>query len=274
MRPGIYHDIPNAEYHASPGASSTALKKLRQSPAHYRAYMAEQRKETDALRFGQLIHTAVLEPEKFDSTVAVGPDCAKNRKEWKEFAAEHEGMDLIKKSEAETIMAMVEQVHSHPKAKALLVPGAGQAEVSAYWTDERSGEFGKCRPDFWRHDGIIIDYKSTTDASPEAFAKAIWNYGYHISAGHYLDGCAAAIRQSGADIVEPTSFVFIAQEKEPPYAVGVYLADYEMIQVGKMIANDLMVKLSECKAANYWPAYSELIEEISLPRWAAKKEAA
>jgi len=48
------------------GASSSALKKLLRSPAHYKAYKAAKDQDSPARRFGRAVHAMCLEPETFD----------------------------------------------------------------------------------------------------------------------------------------------------------------------------------------------------------------
>ncbi len=69
----------------------------------------------------------------------------------------------------------------------------------------------------------------------------------------------------------PEQFLFLCVEKRAPYAVAVYAADAEMIQIGaEAAARDLEV-LATCKAAGAWPGYSDQIETISLPPWMRPK---
>jgi exodeoxyribonuclease VIII len=56
-------------------------------------------------------------------------------------------------------------------------------------------------------------------------------------------------------------------EKKAPHAVAVYAADAEMIAAGQVTAARDMLLLAECRDADYWPAYSDQIETISLPAW-------
>ena len=53
-----YHN--NKEY-----ISSTGLKKLKVSPAHYKEYLEEKKEPTPALIFGSAYHTYCLEVDKF-----------------------------------------------------------------------------------------------------------------------------------------------------------------------------------------------------------------
>ncbi|MDR5685702.1 PD-(D/E)XK nuclease-like domain-containing protein [Morganella morganii] len=76
FEPGRYPDIPNETYHASNGISSTMLKDARISLMYYhRRHITKviQRERSEALDFGNLFHTLVLEPEKLDTEFSLPP---------------------------------------------------------------------------------------------------------------------------------------------------------------------------------------------------------
>ncbi|HCR4031754.1 PD-(D/E)XK nuclease-like domain-containing protein [Morganella morganii] len=76
FEPGRYPDIPNETYHASNGISSTMLKDARISLMYYqRRHITKviQRERSEALDFGNLFHTLVLEPEKLDAEFSLPP---------------------------------------------------------------------------------------------------------------------------------------------------------------------------------------------------------
>ena len=161
---------------------------------------------------------------------------------------------------------MRDAVMAHPyAAKLLAMPGT--TEHSFYWIDERTGLLMRCRPDRRTDTGIIIDLKSTDDASPEEFARSIANYRYHVQEPFYVDGTNAAIEQAGLDMPKSRFMVFIAVEKKPPYAVGVYKLDPESVEIGRMEYREDMTKLASAIATDEWPGYGDTVQSISLPAW-------
>jgi exodeoxyribonuclease VIII len=112
--------------------------------------------------------------------------------------------------------------------------------------------------------GIIPDLKSCLDASPEEFAKTIFNMDYHIQAAMYVDGLKA-------NNIDAKVFVFVAVEKEPPFAVGVYVLDNDYIEIGRQQYKKALQILAQCIKDNKYPAYSEDIVELKPPRWAFTK---
>lgn len=76
FEPGRYEGVPNDVYHAANGISSTMVKDARLSLMYFNARHIEKtisRESTEALSFGSLVHTLVLEPEKFDDEFAIFP---------------------------------------------------------------------------------------------------------------------------------------------------------------------------------------------------------
>lgn len=264
-RSGIIPGIDIADYHKGPGTSKSQLDQMAKSPAHYLASLTTPRKETDAMKIGSLFHTMVLEPEK--QNFVVGPDVNKNTTVWKTFKAEAEaaGQTIIDQATLDMLNGMVASVRAHPAASRLL-SGPGIAEGSAWWEDEQSGELCRCRPDFYREDlGVIVDLKSTEDASPSEFARSIAKYNYNIQSAFYQDGVEAAT----GDFIK--GFVFVAVEKKAPYCTAVYQLDMQGVEAGRVEYKRLLLDLADCKHAGKFPGYSERIETISMPAWSIKE---
>jgi hypothetical protein len=80
------------------------------------------------------------------------------------------------------------------------------------------------------------------------------------------------------DVVEmstgkrPHGFLFVAVEKQRPFSTGVYMADEEMIQLGREHAMEDLRKIAEWQAQGSYPSYSDRAEMISLPKWMLPKE--
>lgn len=186
---------------------------------------------------------------------------------WEEWQQNNPGRIILSPEQWDQLHAMANAVHSHPAAGALLTGCPGEAEKSVYWNDATTGVLCRCRPDWWRDDNVIVDLKTTEDASPEGFAKSMANYRYDVQAAYYLDGIQKATRK------RPKAFVFIAVEKKPPYGVGVYVLDSDSLELGRaQYQHDLRI-YAECVRTGEWPGYGDKIQTISLPAWHANKNA-
>lgn len=185
-----------------------------------------------------------------------------------EFATANAGKTILDSDTYEQLSAMVRAVLAHPVA-GRLITGEGKAEASVYWNDATTGELCRCRPDFWRWDGIIVDLKTTDDASPAAFGKSVANWRYHVQSEMYLEGMNAAFDAGNfpEGYAKPKAFIFLVVEKKPPYAVASYVLDAESAAQGQREYRDNLALFAECKKTDTWPAYGENIQTVGLPTW-------
>ncbi|MBU0705041.1 MAG: PD-(D/E)XK nuclease-like domain-containing protein [Chloroflexi bacterium] len=262
MTPGIYNDITNDDYHAGPGLSSSALKAVLKSPLHYRHeyLLGNKGGSSAAMNLGSLVHTLILEPEKYSDEYLSVDVTTRNTKAYKEAVAANPEKTLILADELETATAIRDAIRANPTALTL-IEGA-RREVSLYW--HQDGRLCKCRPDAWRGDiRLCADLKTTADASPLEFQRSIVKYGYHISAAWYCRGIHAITGHY------PAHWAWVAVETKPPYAVMVYAADETLLERGDTLCQEAIARLEACETTGRWPAYSDQIETITLPAWAA-----
>jgi hypothetical protein len=250
--------IPSEEYHTDPAVSASHLKAVMQSPYHYWARFVDPNRKpvepTAAMKLGSLAHCAILEPDELLQRYGV---CgARNTKAGKEQAAamEAEGIEAVTSGDMALALSMAAAVRNHTAAAALLKHG--KAEQSFWWTDTATSMRCKCRPD-WYYGSTVVDIKTTTDASPQAFARSVATFAYHVQAAHYLAGLHGAER-----------FVFVAVEKTYPHAVAVYELDAAALALGRTTRDNAMDVIAGCQAAGVWPGYSDTVQTLSLPRWA------
>jgi hypothetical protein len=268
--PRIDLELSIEEYHAGEGVCSTDLRHIARSPAHYVEYRKTRRSPTPAMILGSVFHCLALEPETFELEYAIEPELDGRTKEGKakraEFQLASQGKRIIECTVYETAVAMATSLMAHPLARSLVTGGV--AEQSIFWESAAvDGVLCKCRPDFVKDLGdgryLIVDLKSTEDARQEAFEKSAWNQRYYVQAPYYWDGCTAAFGRA------PAGFVFIATEKDPPYAVSIYEASVEMLGAGRDEYRRNLRTYKECMDSGVWPAYPAEIRKLMPPKWAA-----
>ncbi len=264
---GIFYDLPAETYQQAPGVSHSMVKNMRPTPAHLQAYLAEKREPTPAMILGTLVHHAILEPDRPFPQLAVKPEgmkfSTKEGKAWRD-AQEQAGKLIITQADYDALVGIVLSVAAHPVCRQIFAQG--EREVSLFKTFEHDAGacLRKCRIDFMPFGNSLIDIKTTTDASPAAFAKTIHEMRYFTQAAYYLD----LANDSGA---AKECFLFVAVEKTPPYLVAVYNLDREAISKGRDENFAALLTYIQCSERNEWPGYPKQIANIGLPAWANRK---
>jgi len=269
--PGLYDGLDEATYHADPVAahlgrslSVSGAKKLLPPSTPARFYWEREHGQAPraAFDFGHAAHAFVLGVGA--QIVSIDAD------DWRTKAAKEAGAEARARGavpllarEYEKAAAMEATLAAHPLASAVL--SGGKPEQSLFWVDEDTGVTRRGRID-WLRPNAIVDYKTTTagGADPERFAKAAVDFGYHMQAAWYCDGAAAL--GLGA-----LPFVFVVQEKEPPYLVSVVQLDDEALRIGRELNALALSIYAECESAGEWPGYPEEVVTVALPSWYARK---
>ncbi len=252
-------------YHDRPEVSRSQLVDLLRTPAYFYAANVERsivREATDAMELGSALHALVLEPETFDAKYVV--------KTWNESTTEgkaekvkHAGKTRLSKDQAEACHGMAVALHKLPEFAACF-DGRVAVEREVFWTDAETGIALRAKPDLvTRVGGVLamVDLKSTTDASPDSFARSAERLHYHLQAAHYLAGWEAVTGE------RCETFAFAVVEKSAPHLAAVYPMDAEWIAAGEALRRRLLAQLAECRATGVWPGYQA--QTLTRPKWAA-----
>lgn len=271
MTPSI-KTMSSKEYHDNSAISSTLIRCASKCLATaYDKYFKPEREPdtpTPAMIFGSAAHKLLLEPDDFFTEFSIAPISDKRTKEgkelWVSFESENKNKTVITNADYEVLQKMITALKSHPLPFKLL--RNGNPEQSIEWIDDETGLALKARHDY-RHADYIVDYKTVADASLEAFQRTLVSHGYHQQAAHYLD---SEIALTGHD---HRTFVFIAQEKTPPYPAAVYVLDQKSIEAGRKENRRALRAIQKCLETGVWPSYhADQPIDIGLPKWAFKQE--
>ena len=196
--------------------SASDLKEFMRSPMHYQAHKRGQFKPPSlAMTKGTAVHAWLEGDEVFRNAYVVAKKIDRRTNAGKvafaAFQAEHEGKTVLSADDYADVKGMVESVRREPKIRPWLDSPTAEHEVSYRWTHRGSGLPCKCRSDLdEKEERIVLDFKTTQDASLDGFCKSIRFFKYDLSAVHYMEG-------TGCE-----RYGWIAVESSPPYAACLY----------------------------------------------------
>jgi len=265
MNPGIYtaDQLSNEAYHASAGLSSSDLKELLKSPRHWQAYKENKKPPTADQIKGTLVHTLLLEPDKFKDTFSVGDFNIRRGKEYEKALDASGGKTLITIAEHEQGLRMVDsvlkQAMQNEELSSCLV---GAREQSFYWTDPATGILCKVRPDIFNAQSkSIVDIKTSSDASFDSFQRDMVDYMYFLSGAFYLGGVDRVL----AEMAGINNFKFVVIEKTEPYPVAIYKLSLEAIAMGNKFIRKALNTYADAVSTATWAGYPKQAIEMGLP---------
>lgn len=261
--PGLYPDIPETVYHGDPDSLSSSGVRTLVKPGGPAKHRAAVHQDNDDFDIGTAAHELLLGTGAGIVEVPFKTWQGNAAKE-ERAKARAEGKTPLLTKQLEATRAMVAAARDRPEVAELL-PADGAAEMSAYALDPTSWIMLRARFDYLiisadRH-VTIVDYKTTKNAAPRAFAKSAAEYGYHVQEAHYR----RVLRELGYEV---DRFVFLAQEKEPPYLTSIHEFDAAAVREGDRIVSAGIEIFAACRDADDWPGYGNRTYRMSLPAWA------
>ncbi len=295
-------------YLADRSDSSSALKEVLKTPAHYRFYLDEKANfevKKKCFEMGTFSHSAILEPVKFEK-IKVEPkhslasnDGVSNLILFYEQLNKCTGIDfsgykldekktylqsLKEKCEYEMIEEEYDQkirvMDKNSKAYgngiiAKILKGAF-IEHSFYGTDPTTGKKVKIRPDainFEENIGVnaIISVKTTSAQSLEAFYRDAAKLMYDMSEAMYLD---VASNITGRKF---NTVITIMLQTVAPFLPAVLWWNPEDLLAGKHKYLTALKKVQRCETLGMWPGFEDEVGmftsgiiDMQLPEWSKK----
>lgn len=264
--PGIYPDIPDTKYHAAKDilSSSGARKLITSTPRKFYEEMTTERPYNPAFEIGHAAHTFILTKGAGVQEIKADNYRLKETRETRDAILSDGKTPLLTKEYA-LVLAMQEAALNHPIVGELITRNDTVMEQSLYWKDEQTGVACRARPDLAVNDwSLIVDYKTTLSADPREFAKSIAKYGYHQQQAWY---CEAVEILTG---IRP-EFVFVCQEKTPPYELSLIQLDADAVRIGGRLNEDARSIYAACMDSGVWPSYPPSVQVVGLPAWALRQ---
>ena len=269
MSAQIVRGLPERDYHADTERLSASGAKVllgKRPPAE----------DSDAIAFGRLVHTVILEPEKLDRYAVLNADVIgvkvdgsksdnpRNTKAWKDavFQAERDGLIVIDGRTLAKAQALADAIDNHSEAARLLA-AATEHEVSMF-AEHPTGAPVRGRLDLLGP-GFVADIKTCREGDPATFDRVVDRLMYHVSAANYID-------IARANDLAVNEFLFICVETEPTpggdYRVSVLELHEDAIDKGR----ELMAEACSRWLANGrvidLPDYGDGRHVVDLPPWA------
>ena len=255
---GLYEHLSNEDYHRSTPIGSTGLKRILQSPAHFR--YPKKFDSTRAKETGTAIHCAIWEPERFLTDYRIVECDARTSALYKAACKDMPKDRVFTSAEFENIKGMQAGAMRNTKTRQL-IEMPGRCELSLFTVHPGTGVAVKCRYDKLSDSGMPIDLKKTQVSSRDAFSRSVHAYGYHISAAFYMD-CWEWQYGEKLDVMR-----WLAVEEQSPHVAMRYRPDPDALMIGRAMYTEALEIYAKCLDRDEWPGYDDE-EELPLPSWA------
>lgn len=271
----IIEGMSNEEYHSQESAEvprlsySTAKTIIQKSPLHAwndHPRGGNARKDSSSsMDMGSIIHGLLL--GHGDEIVEIDADSFRTKiaKELRD-EAKAAGKIPILKSKMDDIRKLEESVKTQLNDIFPRFYGPHFNELTVYWEDD-NGVQCQSRWDWIApEDALIIDLKSTADASPDKCERKVYDMGYHIQQYMYT----RAAERAWPSMAGRFKFLFLFVETEPPYAINVAESDSMFYELGNIQAHRASDEWKIGLETGNWKGYGETF--LYCPGWAMTKE--
>ena len=274
---GRWPETTEDEYlHEWDALQASMLGNIKRSP-----YFAKWRQDhpdvdTDARTFGTAAHCIVLEPEKFEDKYRLEPQKPPERRDVKNWRATKDykeakadlvanGFRVLKQSEFDGLRKIRDRLYLGERTEIRDLLLAKTATEVSYAAPHPKFEnvLCKCRTDLEvAGANMVVDLKTSRDASPRAFSRDLFNYGYHRSKPFYMD----VMCSEGSHKWE--HHLFLVVENIEPFQCCVYSLDPGATELGRAENYALIEKWARCLETDTYPGLPTKIQPIDVPRYA------
>jgi exodeoxyribonuclease VIII len=262
-----------SDYYANKALSHSKLSCLAQNPMEFKMRYVDDPptlppKESDAFAMGHAVHCLALEPEKFDERFAAAPKIDRRTREGKLqaliFEQNNKGKIVIDEQDYADAIACVQALNNHAEFATIM---AQPRRVEVPFEFDLFGHRFKAKPDCIVDSmKLIVDIKTTDDASPHRWQWSAVDYGYHRQAWIYQYALHS-------EMIEDYRFIFAVVEKPKPSTRGIpptvalYELDDATIEMGCDDTQKLVQDYETRRETNNWQQpYSSGIVPLRLPK--------
>lgn len=280
-----WKEIPDAEYRRHAALSHSEIEVFRQNPELWHGRKQGKippAEPSDDFEFGRAFHALMAgQPEHVEIPADVlSANGSRSGQKWKDFAVQNVGKVLLKprgEKSIATLNGMAAAIDRNRITRAARSSPTGLREISLFfpWSVPGSEMWAPCKSrldllTFDKNDNkkpkVIVDWKTSANASPEAFQKSAWDYGYHRQAAWYCQAVAAVWSCPWPE------FLFAVIEKTPPYRVEIFKPSLSLIELGRLENEALVADWCERTRDDRWtPDTYGKITELEAPVWAVAR---
>lgn len=261
-------DISSDEYFELDAFSSTAAKIVHsRSPGHARA--GYRKKPSKVLDAGNVIHRLVLGKGK-DYHVVHAADWRTKAAQQQRDEARAQGLTPVLHDDFERYNLAAESIRCQLADRGIILDGLSEQPIT--WTEHTEYGDVPCKAMFdhvWPEQGLILDLKTTADASPNAVERTSENLGYGIQRAAYT----RALTALDPGLAGRVGFAFVFCEiEDEPYAVNVCEPDGVFCELGERRWLRAVNTWARCLRDDHWPTYGTAINPLSAPTWALARD--
>lgn len=250
------------EYRAYPAASQSDIKAAWSNPQLYEETCVlgtRPRKQARHLLFGRGAEEFLrfLRTDGHADCVQIIPDDVltanghRRGKAWEEYQeanksrADEGVMFLTQKEyddEYDGFVSALKNVREHDAACLMIFSDTIRLwSHRVIWHDEEWGIECKGEADIvLPYYDCLVDIKTSSDPTPIAFKRSVFEFGYHVQAAMYL----RMLKHSGDDFGNVESYMWTVIRNKPPYDVWCYECSEDLIRAGE---RELEIKVDAWK---------------------------
>lgn len=249
-----------SNYRAAEGLSGSQLGLLAECPVKFKYKLENPTEPTEAMLKGTLCHEALLEPHVISQRYAVMRDDINYKRNTNEgkanyAALEATGKPLMHECDINEALEMAKIARVNPIVSELL-SCSPLIEHEMYWNElevECKGKIDLYCPKL----NVLVDYKTSSDISPNKFKWTIKDYGYLLQLAHYQTGLKTTLGLESLPGV-----LIIAQETSAPYVCQVYSVKQEDIDSVHAVRRNVLEEYKNSYASGVWRGYSSEVLEL------------
>lgn len=271
--PGLYFDVSCDDYFADPCPQPSLSNSgigvlLHQTPMHFAAQHPRLNGGVDAkkcsaqMHRGSVVHRLALGAGK-DYVVIDAESFRSNAAKEARDTAEAAGLCPILVHQFEQAQEQAKAVRQHLEEILMGEPFLPEV-VLAWQIDTPHGKiWARAMLDAWCPTlNMVVDLKSTTNASQAALIRRMADGGYDTQAAWYGRGLEHVLLKHGE-----IRFVTLFCETEPPHGSQAVTIDEAWRTSSWDLCEEAVEVFARCQKANRWPGYPRNPVRLSPPDW-------